>query len=152
MIFHELEIHAPAETVFGLVSDFDKMKTWLSSLERTTIVSRPTGDSLAGARFRQRVREDGFTLEYDGVVTAFERPHHFGVRLGGKSAEIEIDYRLAAGSNGVTRLTYRADVTFKTMMARIAGKMYLGAARQRIVKHLGQLRELAERSGGPSAS
>ncbi|NIN68580.1 MAG: SRPBCC family protein, partial [Anaerolineae bacterium] len=47
-----------------------------------------------GTKFTQRIREGGRITEYEGEVTAYEKPYHLGVRIGSPQFSVDVDYRL----------------------------------------------------------
>jgi uncharacterized protein YndB with AHSA1/START domain len=137
-------IAAPIERVFDLIDDPEKLPLWMDGLEETVFVSRPArGESPVGARFRQRIREGGRSVEYDGEVTAYDKPTHVAVRIGGKNFSVVVDYRLAEVAGG-TRLDYSADVTNRSLMARIMGVVAGGLNRRIAERQLTRLKTVAE--------
>jgi carbon monoxide dehydrogenase subunit G len=107
-------------------------------------VFRPAGDeSPVGSRFRQRIREGGRSVEYDGEVIAYEKPRHLAVRIGGKHFSVEVDYRLSE-SGGGTQLDYTADVTNTSLIAKIMGIVAGGMTRRIAERQLTRLKAVAE--------
>jgi carbon monoxide dehydrogenase subunit G len=143
---YSLDINAPPEKVFDLIHDPDKHVLWLQGVEETRHIEPYDPSNPVGARFKQRIREGGRVKEYEGEVTAFDRPQHLGIRLFSPQFSVQVDYRLTPEGAG-THLDYSADVTchsrFVGIIARLFGFLMRGILRKQLLK----LKELAEVGG-----
>jgi uncharacterized protein YndB with AHSA1/START domain len=107
LIRHSLDIDAPIEKVFALVDDPERIKLWMKGLEETVYPTPPNRENPVGTRFKQRIREGRRVAEYDGEVTAYDKPTHLAVRIGNEKFLFDVDYRLS-DLGGRTQLDYTA--------------------------------------------
>lgn len=140
---YTLDVAAPLEKVFGLVDDPEKLKLWLEGLEETTYFSDAGSRKEVGTKFKQKIREGGRLVEYDGEVTAYAKPKHLGVRIFNKHFSVQVDYRFTPVADG-TRLDYSADITFFNWFARILGFLFGLFMRRILKKQMAKLKGLAE--------
>ena len=73
---HTLDINAPVEAAFDAVEDPEKIKLWAEGVEEIIYPYGLDEQNRVGTRFTQRIREGGRVEEYEGVVTAYDRPRH----------------------------------------------------------------------------
>jgi carbon monoxide dehydrogenase subunit G len=137
------EIAAPVEKVFDLIHDPEKHKLWLKGVEETRYVGDHDPDRPVGARFVQKIREGGRVKEYDGEVTAFDRPRHLGIRLFDKQFSVQVDYRLTLLGQGA-RLDYAADVSCGSWFFRVMAFLFGWLAKGILRKQMRALKALAE--------
>ena len=90
-----IAIDAPIDRVFRLVSDHDLAVLWMEGLEETAYPEPIDWRSPVGARFRQRVREMGRSVQYEGEVLAYDAPYRVAVRLSHPRFLMELDYQLS---------------------------------------------------------
>jgi carbon monoxide dehydrogenase subunit G len=140
---YTLEITAPVEKVFDLIQDPQKHKLWLQGVEETRYVGDYDPERPVGARFVQKIREGRRVKDYDGEVTAFERPRHLGIRLYGKQFSVQVDYRLAPQGRG-THLDYAADITCGHWIIRVMGFLFGWLCRGILARQMKALKALAE--------
>ena len=95
VVRHRLEIEAPIGRVFALVDDPQKIKLWMHGLEETVYRTPRSKANPVGTRFTQRIRRGRQVAEYDGEVTAYDKPRHLAVRMGNEKFAFDVDYRLA---------------------------------------------------------
>ncbi len=138
-----VDIRAPAEKVFGLLEDHDKLKLWLDGLEETHYIGEVDQANPVGARFKQRIREGGRVQEYDGEVTAYAKPQHLGVRLFGTQFSVQVDYRLKPTVDG-THLDYSADVSCGNWFFRLMARLFSFFMRGMLCKQMNKLKVVAE--------
>ncbi len=138
-----IEIHAPMRKVFDLLNDAEKHKLWLDGLEET--IREPGYDpkNPLGSKFRQKIREGRKVEVYDGEVTAFERPRHFGVRVHNDAFTAQVDYRLKSLKK-VTRLDFTSEITFKSVAFRMLANLSRPIVGGILEKQMTKLKELAE--------
>ncbi len=73
-----IDIEAPITKVFDFINDENKHKLWVDGLEETIREPGYKSKHPVGSKFQQKIREGKKVEVYDGVVTAFNRPHHLG--------------------------------------------------------------------------
>jgi hypothetical protein len=115
----------------------------MDGLEETIYSSPPDSANPVGTKFKQRIREGGRVAEYDGEVTAYDKPHHLAVRIGNEQFTVHVDYRFASTNSG-TRLTYSAELLFHSWFARIMGVLFSWFTRGILNKQMIRLKEVAE--------
>jgi uncharacterized protein YndB with AHSA1/START domain len=140
---YPLEIAAPAEKVFDLIHDPEKHRLWLQGVEETRYIGDHDPDRPVGARFLQKIREGGRVKEYDGEVTAFDRPRHLGIRLSSRQFSVQVDYRLTPLGQG-TRLDYTADISVSGWFCRVMAFLFGWLAKGILRKQMRALKSLAE--------
>jgi uncharacterized protein YndB with AHSA1/START domain len=144
-IEYTLEMNAPVEKAFDAVSDPNKQKNWMEGLEETIYPSPIDGNPI-GKKFKQRIREGGRVSEYDGEVTAYEKPSHLGVRVGNKQFVVQVDYRFTPTAAG-TQLKYSAEMIFQNWFARLMGLLFSWFTRGILDRQMKRLKQIAEQSG-----
>jgi carbon monoxide dehydrogenase subunit G len=143
---YTLEMNAPIEKAFEAVSDPAKQKIWMEGLEETIYPSPLDSDgNPVGTKFKQRIREGRSVNEYDGEVTAYDKPNHLGVRVGNRQFTVLVDYRFASTDSG-TRLNYTADLRFHTVIARVMGVLFSWFTRRILDQQMKRLKDVAEQS------
>ena len=143
-ITYQLQINAPIEKVFDLVDDDDKIKLWMEGLEETIYTSPQDRENPVGTTFKQKIREGGRVTEYDGVVTAYEKPKHLGVQISNSSFAMQVDYRFTSTPTG-TRLDYVAEMVDPSWFTRLMSKLFSWLTNRILHKHMKNLKALGER-------
>jgi uncharacterized protein YndB with AHSA1/START domain len=143
VVKHRLEIDAPIGRVFALVDDPEKVKLWMRGLEETVYASKPSRADPVGTRFTQRIRQGKRIAEYEGVVTAYDKPRHLAVRIGNEKFAFDVDYRLT-DLGGRTQLDYAASGVDPTGVARPAGAFFAWVTRRIAAKQMRRLKKVAE--------
>jgi uncharacterized protein YndB with AHSA1/START domain len=98
-----------AEHLWSFLDEPERQKLWMKGL----LENVPTSEGVkgVGSTFRMKIKEGGKVGEYQGEVTAYDRPRHLAVRFWGgpfpKGAAMRADYRLSE-QNGQTRMDYVA--------------------------------------------
>ena len=139
-ITESIDIEAPPSRVFKLIEDPQSAKLWMRGLEEVRITHRPANGRV-GTRFVQRIKEGRRRAEYQGEVTAHEKPRHFAVRIGAERFGFDIDYRLSEAQGG-TRLHYTARSTAPTK--GLAAAFFARLTRRLARKQLRRLKEAVE--------
>lgn len=151
-----LTINAPAEAVFKLLTEPDQVRRWMPSIESTETISTPDDGSVAGTRFRQRIcnahsashQTKARFSTFEGVISEFEPPQLFAVRMGNNLFLMESRYELTRGPDDSTeiqchtsgRVTHWLMKWFGRLMDTLLAKaMHLGLS-----QHLVVLKQVAE--------
>lgn len=142
-ITRTIEIDAPIERVFDLVDKPENLRRWIDGLEETTYLDEPDPASPVGTRFKQRIREGGRVAEYEGEVTAYEKPRHLGVRIGNTRFEMDVDYRFSERGDGV-RLDYTATAIPTSAIASVMNVLFGWLGTRIARKQLAKLKLVAE--------
>lgn len=132
----EIDIGAPAERIFPWLEEPARMQQWVQGLEHSEYLE-PGAVPAVGTRFRQRMREMGRTVTYDGEVLERDPPVLLEVVLTHRRFEMRIAYRLGARAQG-THLHYalqlRALDSTVARMERALGWMLERGARQQLAR------------------
>jgi uncharacterized protein YndB with AHSA1/START domain len=140
---YQLDVDAPIEKVFALVDDDQNIKRWMDGLEETIYPEGRDSAKPVGTRFKQRIREGRRVADYDGEVTAYDKPRHLGVRIGNKQFAMQVDYRFHENGTG-TRLNYTTEMVQATGFARLMSALFGWFTRRILDKQMRKLKELAE--------
>jgi uncharacterized protein YndB with AHSA1/START domain len=93
-------------TLFDHLVTPEKQKLWMKGLLANDLISGPQSK---GAKFRMVIQEGRKQAEYQGEVTAYEKPSRIEVCIAGgnlpKGMTMRADYRLSPTEGG-TRLDY----------------------------------------------
>ncbi len=143
---HSVEIDAPIERVFDLLEDPEKQALWIEGLEETVFTSRPAGSSPVGARFVQRMRGGRAGAQFEGEITAYEKPRRFAFRIGNDAFAAELDYRLERRER-LTTLSCTVTVVNRTPLTRLSGVLMGPATRRMAKSQLKRLKAVAEARG-----
>jgi uncharacterized protein YndB with AHSA1/START domain len=140
-----VEIKTTAVHLFALLNDDEKAKQWIEGLIATTYTTPKDPENALGCTFRQQVREMGRTVEYEGLITAFEPPHRLAIRLHHHRFTLDAEYVLEE-FNSHTRLTYRAMLIKGDAMVDKLSQMFGWYFRRQAGIQLKKLKEIAERA------
>jgi uncharacterized protein YndB with AHSA1/START domain len=144
-ITYRMDLKAPIEKAFDLVDDPEKLKLWMDGLVETRYLSEPDPHNPVGAKFKQKIKEGGRIVEYDGEVTAYQKPKHLAVRIGNKHFAVDVDYRFTPTADG-TRLDYACSMHNPGLLARVMGFLFGWLTRRILRKHMTKFKELAEQT------
>lgn len=103
---HTVELAAPPETVWSVVSDITRTPEWSPVVHRSEWVGEPAAPA-TGARFRGHNRFNGFRWSRDCVVTEAAAPQVFAFSTLGPAGEEQTRWRysLDPAAAGGTRVT-----------------------------------------------
>jgi uncharacterized protein YndB with AHSA1/START domain len=142
-IVRRVEIRAPIDRVFELVDHPENLPRWIDGLESTEYVGGADPENPVGTRFRQRIREGGRTVEYDGEVTAYDKPHHLAVSIGNRRFAMKVDYRFTEHGEG-TVLNYSVSPQATSPLASVMNVLFGWMTRRIVDRQLTKLREVAQ--------
>ena len=142
------QINAPIDDVFKLLTEPEQVRRWMPTLESTETVSKPDDGSVVGTRFRHRIRsanQTGSTVTtYEGVITEFEPPDRFAVRIGNKMLLMESRYELSRGPGDSTDLQCVTEARVTHWLLRWFGWLMNKAMQLGMTQHLQSLKRVAE--------
>ena len=146
------QINAPIDDVFKLLTEPEQVKRWMPTLESTETISKPDDGSVVGTRFRHRIRsanssvnQAGSTITtYEGVITEYEPPGRFAVRLGNKMLLMESQYDLSRGPGDSTDLQCLTEARVTHWLLRWFGGLMNKAMQLGMTQHLQSLKRVAE--------
>ena len=146
------QINAPIDDVFRLLTDPEQVRRWIPTLESTETVSTPDDGGVVGTRFRNRIRNAnsstsrvGHTVtNYDGVITEFDPPSRFAVRVGSSVILLETRYELSRGPGDSTDLQCITEFRVTHWLLRWFGWFMNKAIQLGMTQHLQSLKRVAE--------
>lgn len=140
---YQIEIEAPPELVFNLVSDIENLNQWMDGLIESEYISEFDTNNPLGVTFRQRASEMGQEIEYEGKIIAYEKPQCFGIRIANRNFTAEMNYHLTPIRTG-TQLNYSAMMTINSFKYRLLASAFSSMAEKGLARRLKNLKALAE--------
>jgi uncharacterized protein YndB with AHSA1/START domain len=140
------EINAPVDVVYSLLTDIATLALWLDGLQEATYTSSYNAQNPKGATFKRTFIENGETLEFEGEVVTFNKPHHFAIQLKRKKipVSVQLDYKLTPVPDG-TLLNYEAQlVNVNWLVRKVAATMNEASMKQQQAEQLDKLKAVAE--------
>lgn len=142
----DIEIGAEAGQIFPWLEEPERMMQWVQGLEHSEYLS-PIEDLGVGIRFRQRMREMGRSVTYEGEVLEREPPQALVVALTHRRFHMRIGYHLSQ-KEAMTRLEYRLHLhpldSTVARMERAMGWMLERSARQQLTRLKGCVQASAQ--------
>lgn len=139
----DIEIGAEAGQIFPWLEEPERMMQWVQGLEHSEYLS-PIEDLGVGIRFRQRMREMGRSVTYEGEVLEREPPQALVVALTHRRFHMRIGYHLSQ-KEAMTRLEYRLHLqpldSTVAHMERAMGWMLERRVRQQLARLKGFIEE-----------
>lgn len=147
-----LQINAPLEVVFPLLTEPQQVRRWMKTLESTETLSTPDDGGVVGTRFRHRIRSANSSRNhigtsistYEGVITEFEPPSRFAVRMGNKLLLVECRYELSRGPGNSTDLQCFLEGRVTHWLMKWFGWLMGKAMCLGLTQHLEMLKRVAE--------
>lgn len=106
------EFACTPERLFSFLEEPEKQKQWMKGLLETQAVG-DENPAVVGSKFRMKIKEGGKVADYDGVITAYDKPKQLAIDMTGPTfpggAVMHVDY-LLTDLGGRTRLDYRAEM------------------------------------------
>lgn len=141
----DIEIGAAPDQIFPWLEEPERMGQWVHGLEHSEYLS-PIEALGVGVRFRQRMREMGRSVTYEGEVLEREPPQVLVVALTHRRFHMRIGYRLTRKGT-MTHLEYRLHLqpldSTVARMERAMGWMLERSARQQLVRLKGCVEDTA---------
>lgn len=142
----DIEIGAEAGQIFPWLEEPERMMQWVQGLEHSEYLS-PIEDLGVGILFRQRMREMGRSVTYEGEVLEREPPQALVVALTHRRFHMRIGYHLSQ-KEAMTRLEYRLHLqpldSTVARMERAMGWMLERSARQQLTRLKGCVQASAQ--------
>lgn len=116
---HSVDILAPPSRVFYWLDDAKRVMAWVDGVVENEDLE--VTDEGVGSTFRQVFEENGRKMEFQGVVTFYEKDSRLAATLTGEFFDLDVGYVLEpVGSS--TRLTQTSRVRFKGFL-KIVGPL-----------------------------
>jgi uncharacterized protein YndB with AHSA1/START domain len=142
-IRHTVLVNAPIEKTFEVLGDAEHLKLWMDSVVEIVHISPPERRNAAGAIFRMKIKEGGRIAQYEGQITALEKPRLLGLLLRGTHLTSYIDYRLQSEDGG-TLVKFASTLVFGSLLARVMGLLFGWLTRRLARKQLAKLKAVVE--------
>ena len=84
-----IDIEAPKDFVFKLISDYSKHALWITGLEDEKHTDAP---EITGSTFCEKIKMYGFKEEYCGKVLAYEEGKMYQIEVGDKWVDFKLEY------------------------------------------------------------
>jgi carbon monoxide dehydrogenase subunit G len=144
----EIDIHAPPDAVYDVVSDPRCLGEWVTIQEE--LEEAPNGDLTAGSRLRQRMKVAGQRFRLSWTVVQADRPTRIvweGKGPMGSSAKAI--YEIAADGDGRSRFSYLNEYSLPGGPAgKLAARAIRGASGREADRTLKRLKKLVEARAG----
>lgn len=113
----------------------------MSALKESEQVSEgPLG---LGTRFRDVFEDHGQRFEIDAEIVEWEPHERLAIQLVASAFESRVTQRLES-KDGVTRLTTRMDIEYKSALARLMAGVVTSHAQKQLEDDLAQLKAILE--------
>jgi carbon monoxide dehydrogenase subunit G len=143
----EIDIQAPPQAVWAVVSDIPDAAATVQAIERVEVLEPPKGPSLVGLKWRETRTMFGKQSTEVMWVTQAVDGSHYVTRAESHGAVYQSRIELAPRSGG-TRLSMSFEGTPATLGAKVAwalmGPLMKGATRKAIRKDLEDIRRTVE--------
>lgn len=140
----QLDIDAPIESVFALISQPEEHKKWLTDLEEVLWKTPLSPEHPLGSKWMyiQERREKKFAIECE--IMEYYEPHVFSFFVTNYSFPLEITYRLETMFGNKCRLHFRAMIGPTSIANKMAGTIYLMWKTIPIRRRLKKLKQILE--------
>ena len=117
---------------------------WQTSVSKTEILKETP--SMIGTTFRETFKEDGSSVEMEGVVTDYRENQVLAMHLSGKYNVVDVEWRIEERGEH-TRLTVYSNIRFRSFI-KIVSILMRPVIKKKIVAQLqgefAKLKELCE--------
>ena len=140
----EIEIEAPPEAVYDVLSDPECLGDWVTIQEE--LEEAPDGDLKAGSRLRQRMKVAGTRFRLSWTVIEAHRPSRIVWEgHGPMGSRAKAIYELSEDGDGGTKFSYLNEYGLPGGPAgRLAARAILGASGREADRTLKRLKKLVE--------
>jgi uncharacterized protein YndB with AHSA1/START domain len=128
--------------VFPYLVEGEKRLEWMAVLTESEQLTE--GVPKVGSRWRDVFEDRGQRVELEAELVEYEPNRRLRVRLGNRSFHSTSTQELAEGE-GWTRVSTMIETEYKTLAARLAGRLVTRHAQQQLEADLASLKDLLER-------
>jgi uncharacterized protein YndB with AHSA1/START domain len=140
---YNIDIDSPPSKVFDLVADADNLKQWMEGLQESVYLSDFDPDNPVGTRYRQKIKQGDRVVEFEGEITAYDRPHRFSSIIASDQYTVHIDFQFSEIESG-THLDYLASLTDASWTVRLLASTFSSQAQKIVDKQMKNLKTVAE--------
>lgn len=142
---------SPPEAVFPYLEDSDKIKQWMTGVERDEATS--DGPTRVGSTFEMDIKEGRKLTTYQGEVTKYEPNRLMGVKLVGGCGKTPMtmfaDYELTRTESGGTKLDYECRCELPSgFLFKLLGPLFKFMGKAMIKKFMRNLKRLVDTPAG----
>jgi uncharacterized protein YndB with AHSA1/START domain len=131
--------------VFPYLVEGEKRLEWMGVLTESEQLTE--GAPEVGSRWRDVFEDHGQRVELEAELVEYQPNRRLRLRLGNRSFHSTSTQELAEG-DGWTRVSTVIETEYRTLAARLAGRLVTRHAQQQLEADLASLKELLERRGG----
>lgn len=145
------QIHAPRESVWGLISDPDRWEDTISGIKSLQVLEQPAS-GMVGLKWREKRELFGKEAEETMWVTAAETGHWYETAAHSHGMVYATRISVAELADGTT-LTMTFAATPRTIMARLmmpVAMLFNGTVRKALQQDLQDIKAVAEREADPA--
>jgi uncharacterized protein YndB with AHSA1/START domain len=128
--------------VFPYLVEGEKRLEWMGVLTKSEQLTE--GEPKVGSRWRDVFEDRGQRVELEAELVEYEPNRRLRVRLESRGFASTSTQELAEGE-GWTRVSTVIETEYKTLAARLAGRLVTRHAQQQLEADLASLKELLER-------
>ena len=128
--------------MFPYLVEGEKRLEWMGVLTESEQLT--DGAAKVGSRWRDVFEDRGQRVELEAELVEYEPNRRLRVRLANRSFHSTSTQELAEGE-GWTRVSTVIETEYKTLAARLAGRLVTRHAQQQLEADLASLKELLER-------
>ena len=120
---YSIEVERPRADVFDFLTDDDNLPAVVPNLADHGVIEEQPGK--IGSTFWHEYEEKGRRMRMTGVVTEYEAPRRWAVKLDGPFFGFEVAYTLEQLGPGTTRITQDSNARFKHVF-KLLGLLFGG--------------------------
>ncbi len=140
---HHVDIQSTPDKVFYWLDDAERVMQWIEGVVENEDLEVKEGH--VGFTFRQ-VYENGRKMEFQGIVTDYEKDRRLGLSMVGQFFDLDVDYVLEPRGSS-TRLTQNSSARFKglwKLMGPLMGPFMKKAGLKKLNEDFARLKALCE--------
>ncbi len=137
---HGIDLPQPPSAVFALLDDFSQLPKWLKPCEG--LAKLGTGPNAAGDKLRYAYAQGGRHGVMDGVIVAREPERRLTCKYYDRLFTVVVDFRVADGEGGGTRLVHHIEITPNSFMAKLMSPLIRGQLPRQTIDSMQALRQL----------
>lgn len=140
----KLDIDAPIESVFSLISQPEEHKKWLDNLEEVLWKMPLSPEHPLGSKWMYIQERGEKKAAIECEIMEYYEPYVFSFLISSHSFPLEITYRLESLVGNKCRLHFRAMIAPTTSFNKMLGTMYLLWKKFSIKMKLKKLKQILE--------
>lgn len=144
-IIRTVNIDAPSELIWELLTDVEQIKRWTPSL----ISDEPLtdGPTQVGQISKMKIKEGSKVVAYESEIASYQPTTHLGIILRGGSlgtGPMHVDYQITPKADGIV-MTYTSRWEAHGLMLKLMSPIITKMANNNVTETMNQLKSLAEK-------